>query len=59
MAHMTNKKRKERDKNALNRGFNGFNTGTRNMGYESNNARKAAAHLKWINRLLKSIKTKC
>lgn len=28
MAHMTNKKRKERDKNALNRGFNGFNTGT-------------------------------
>lgn len=44
MAHMTNKKRKERDKNALNRGFNGFNTGTRNMGYESNNARKAAAH---------------
>lgn len=46
MAHMTNKKRKERDKNALNRGFNGFNTGTRNMGYESNNARKAAAYLK-------------
>ena len=45
MAHMTNKKRKERDKNALNREFNGFNTGTRNMGYESNNARKAAAHL--------------
>ena len=45
MAHMTNKKRKERDKNALNRGVNGFNTGTRNMGYESNNARKAAAHL--------------
>lgn len=46
MAHMTNKKRKERDKNALNRAFNGFNTGTRNMGYESNNARKAVAHLK-------------
>ncbi len=29
MAHLTNKKKAERDKNALLRGMNGFNTGTR------------------------------
>lgn len=49
MAHMTNKKRKIRDYNALNRATNGFNTGTRNMGYESNNARKAAVHMQLAN----------
>lgn len=41
MAHVTKKKLKEREKNNRNRGFNGFNTGTRSMGYSSNNARKA------------------
>lgn len=40
MAHLTNKKRKEREKNNLNRGLNGFNTGTRSMGFKSNNDRK-------------------
>lgn len=40
MSHVTNKKRKEKDKNNLKRGFNGFNTGTRNMGFESNQQRK-------------------
>lgn len=40
MSHMTNKKRLERDKNARNRGYNGFNTGTRSMGFKSNNDRK-------------------
>lgn len=49
MAHMTNKKRKIRDYNALSRVTNGFNTGTRNMGYESNNARKAAVHMQLAN----------
>jgi hypothetical protein len=29
MAHMTKKKLAEREKNALGRGFNGMNTGTR------------------------------
>ncbi len=49
MAHMTNKKRKLRDYNALSRVTNGFNTGTRNMGYVSNNARKAALHMQLAN----------
>ena len=40
MSHITNKKRKEKEKNNRNRGFNGFNTGTRDMGYESNQQRK-------------------
>ena len=40
MAHLTEKKKKEKEKNNLKRGFNGFNTGTRNMGYESNQQRK-------------------
>ena len=40
MAHITNKKRREKEKNNRKRGFNGFNTGTRNMGYESNQQRK-------------------
>lgn len=31
MAHMTNKKQIEREKNALNRAYNPFNTGTRTM----------------------------
>lgn len=40
MAHLTNKKMKERKKNNLGRSYNGFNTGTRNMGFGSNNERK-------------------
>lgn len=40
MAHLTNKKRKQRDLNNRERGFNGFNTGTRSMGFKSNNDRK-------------------
>ncbi len=40
MSHMTNKKRIQRDKNARNRGVNGFNTGTRDMGFKSNQDRK-------------------
>lgn len=44
MSHMTKKKAKERERNNLQRCFSGFNTGTRSMGYESNNARKAAIH---------------
>lgn len=46
MAHMTKKKRKKRDKNARNRVMSGFNTGTRDMGFESNNERKAQLHKK-------------
>ena len=46
MAHLTKKKMKEREKNNRNRGFNGFNTGTRDMGFRSNNDRKAALTLK-------------
>lgn len=45
MSHMTNKKRIKREKNNRKRGFNGFNTGTRDMGYESNQERKAKLHL--------------
>lgn len=40
MAHLTNKKRRQRKKNNLTRAFNGFNTGTRSMGFKSNNDRK-------------------
>ena len=46
MAHLTKKKMKERERNNRNRGFNGFNTGTRDMGFRSNNDRKAALTLK-------------
>lgn len=46
MAHMTRKKLEERRVNNLKRAFNPMNTGTRNMGYESNNARKADLHMK-------------
>lgn len=46
MAHLTNKERLLREKNNRNRGFNGFNTGTRSMGFVSNQARKASAHAK-------------
>lgn len=45
MAHLTKKKIAEREKNNRLRGMNEFNTGTRDMGYESNNARKAALHM--------------
>ena len=40
MAHITNKKKRERERNSLKRVVNGFNTGTRNMGFESNQRRK-------------------
>ncbi len=40
MAHLTRKKKKLRDKNRLKRGMSGFNTGTRSMGFESNQQRK-------------------
>ena len=43
MSHMTRKKKKKRDKNSLLRGLNGFNTGTRDMGYKSNQDRKEQA----------------
>lgn len=46
MAHLTKKKLREREKNNKLRVFNGFNTGTREMGYASNQERKAAAHAK-------------
>ena len=42
MSHMTNKKRALRDKNRKARVESGFNTGTRDMGYASNNERKVA-----------------
>ena len=45
MSHLTKKKLLEREKNNKLRATNGFNTGTRNMGFVSNNARKAASHL--------------
>ena len=44
MAHMTKKKRIMRDKNSRGRVMSGFNTGTRDMGFESNNDRKAQLH---------------
>ncbi len=44
MAHMTKKKQAIREKNNLKRAFSPINTGTRCMGFESNNARKAALH---------------
>lgn len=46
MAHLTNKKRREREKNNLTRSlaYTCTKAGTWDMGYESNNARKAAAH---------------
>ncbi|HKM34242.1 MAG TPA: hypothetical protein VJY54_05825 [Lachnospiraceae bacterium] len=44
MAHMTRKKRKKRDKDLRSRVSSGFNTGTRDMGFESNNERKDQLH---------------
>ncbi len=43
MSHKTIKKSKEKEKNNRNRSFNGFNTGTRDMGFESNQQRKEHA----------------
>ena len=40
MSHMTKKKQAQREKNNRKRVFNGFNTGTRSMGFKSNQARK-------------------
>lgn len=45
MSHITNKVRIEKEKNNRNRGFNGFDTGTRDMGYKSNQDRKEKAKL--------------
>ena len=44
MAHLTKKKLAEREKNNRSRGISGFNTGTRSMGFSSNNERKAYLH---------------
>lgn len=44
MAHMTKKKQNDRARNNLKRAFSPMNTGTRFMGYESNQARKDALH---------------
>lgn len=38
--HMTRKKKLEREKNNRKRNFSPINTGTRNMGFASNNDRK-------------------
>lgn len=49
MSHITNKVRIEKEKNNRNRGFNGFDTGTRDMGYKSNQDRKEKAKLESEN----------
>lgn len=46
MSHLTNKKKKEKDKNSKKRVRVNFNTGTRNMGYKSNNDRKEDSFVK-------------
>ena len=48
MSHMTNKKRKIREANALLRGVNGFNTGTRTHKNEKydNNRQKVRVELR-------------
>jgi len=43
MSHNTKKKEKQKQKNDLGRVKVGFNTGTRDMGYESNQQRKEQA----------------
>ena len=43
MSHKTKKKEKLKEKNNLSRVRIGFNTGTRDMGYESNQQRKEQA----------------
>lgn len=43
MSHKTKKKEKHKEKNNLKRVLIGFNTGTRDMGYESNQQRKEQA----------------
>ena len=43
MSHKTKKKEKQQKKNNLSRVTIGFNTGTRDMGYESNQQRKEQA----------------
>lgn len=40
MAHMTNKKKRKKALNDLKRAYNPMNTGTRDMGFKSNNDRK-------------------
>lgn len=40
MSHMTNKKKKQKAINDLKRGYSPMNTGTRDMGFKSNNDRK-------------------
>lgn len=50
MSHVTRKAAARKAFNNLNRGMSGFNTGTRDMGYVSTNAAKAAAHKKSLKR---------
>ena len=45
MAHLSKKKKELKAENNKLRAFNSFNTGTRNMGFKSNNERKAASHM--------------
>lgn len=40
MSHVTKKMKIEKEKNNRARGFNGFDTGTRDMGFASNQDRK-------------------
>lgn len=40
MSHLTKKKKIEKEKNNRSRGFNGFDTGTKDMGFGSNQERK-------------------
>ncbi len=46
MSHMTRKKKERKAKNDLLRVYNPMNTGTRNMGFKSNNERKACLHMR-------------
>ena len=54
MSHLTNKKKKQKEKNNKARGFNGFNTGTRDMGFESNQKRKEQAFINSIREEINS-----
>lgn len=45
MAHITNKRRIQKERNNRNRGVNGFNTGTRDIG-KSKIEKVAEVHLK-------------
>lgn len=49
MSHLTNKKKLQKNKNNRLRVFNHMNTGTRDMGFTSNQERKAYLH-KYLNK---------